>query len=81
MLGLCEEPFAKPRLAVERSAGRGEDGLRLPPEAPSGVVYKGARLAPIVLHVPTDAVPTPVALVGVQQIHQPCPEAHASKQT
>src|SRR4029450_12507618 len=81
LLGVGEEPFAKPRLAMERSAGRGEDGLRVPPEAPSGVIYKGAGLAPIVFHVPTDAVPTPCALVGVQQIHQPCPEAHASKQT
>src|SRR5262245_38222149 len=81
LLGLSEESFAKPQLAVERSAGRGEDGLRVPPEAPSSVVYKGPRLAPIVFHVSTDAVPTPFALLGVQQIHQSCPESHASQQT
>src|SRR4029450_4945578 len=42
LLGLGEEPFAKPRPAMERSAGRGEDGPRAPPEGPSACIDKRA---------------------------------------
>jgi hypothetical protein len=80
LLGLCEQPFSKPRLASERPAGRGENRLCLPTQRSPGVVQEVAGLSSIVDHVPTDQVPTLFALLRVQQIHQPCPEPEASEQ-
>src|SRR5215831_523862 len=79
LLGLREQPFSKPRLALEWSAGRGENRLRLPTQGPPSVVQEVTGLASIVGHVPADQVPTLFALLRVQQIHQPCPESNASE--
>jgi hypothetical protein len=78
-LDLGKQPFPELRLAFERPRACSENRLHLSTPCPPRVVQECPGLASIVFYVPADAVSTPVALLRVQQIHQPRPETEAAK--